>query len=256
MPFNPASLGVQSWCFREFKERSRLIAKVKECGLAHVELCGVHADFSDEPSFDRVIGELRDAGIAIVSIGVQHFAGDEARERKYFEFAKRCGAGVISADFSPDPTLAGFRSAERLASAYGIRLAIHNHGGRHWLGNASVLAAVFAATSPSIGLCLDTAWALDAGEDPVAMARTFAQRLYGVHVKDFTFDRARRPHDVVVGAGNLDLPKLLAAIDAAPGLASCVIEYEEDPQDPAPAITQCVAAIRSAAPKAGAAHAR
>jgi len=39
-------------------------------------------------------------------------------------------------------------------------LVIHNHGGRHWLGSAQMLAAVFAQTGPAIGLTLDTAWAL------------------------------------------------------------------------------------------------
>lgn len=256
MPFPFASLGVQTWCFREFKERARLFAQVKACGLATVELCGVHADFSDASSFDRVLGELKDAGIVVGSIGVQHFAGNEAKERLYFEFARRAGVKVISANFSPDPTLACFRTAERLADGYGIRLAIHNHGGRHWLGNREMLAAVFAHTSPAIGLCLDTAWALDAGEDPVALVTAFSSRLYGAHLKDFTFDRARRPHDVVVGTGNLNLQQLMPALAAAPHLGACVIEYEEDPQDPAPAITRCVAAIKAALPKSGAAHAR
>ena len=46
--------------------------------------------------------------------------------------------------------------------------------------SATLVAQVFASTSPRIGLCLDTAWALDAHEDPVAMAGKFADRLYGV----------------------------------------------------------------------------
>ncbi|MBA2480630.1 MAG: sugar phosphate isomerase/epimerase [Planctomycetes bacterium] len=246
MPFSADAIGVQSWCFREFKERKQLIAQVTGCGLSRVELCGVHADFANEATFDATIAELRAGGISIDSIGVQHFSGDEAKERKYFEFAKRAGAKTISADFKPDFALAGFRSAEKFAKEYGIRVAIHNHGGRHWLGNAQMLDAVFANTSDSIGLCLDTAWAMDAGEDPVALVTRYAKRLYGLHIKDFAFDRARRPDDVVAGTGNLDCAKLVAALRAADFSGYSVIEYEADVKDPGPAIAKCVAAVKAA----------
>ena len=103
-----------------------------------------------------------------------------------------------------------------------------------------MLAQVFASTSPRIGLCLDTAWALDAHENPVAMAEKFAERLYGVHLKDFVFDRAGRPSDVVIGEGNLDLPRMLALLESNEHTASVVIEYEGDIADPGPALTRCV----------------
>ncbi|MBA3707575.1 MAG: sugar phosphate isomerase/epimerase [Planctomycetes bacterium] len=255
MSFNADSIGVQSWCFREFKERKQLIAQVKLCGLSRVELCGVHADFGDEASFDATIAEFKTAGVAIDCIGVQGFSGNEAKERKYFEFAKRAGAKTISADFTPDFTLKNFRIAEQLADKYDIRIAIHNHGGAHWLGNAQTLAAVFANTSERIGLCLDTAWAMDAGEDPVAMVAKFAKRLYGIHVKDFTFDRARKPDDVVAGTGNLDPKKLVDALNQADFNGYAVIEYEADAANPGPAIAKCVAAVKAAAKKEHA-HAR
>ena len=109
-----------------------------------------------------------------------------------------------------------------------------------------MLAQVFASTSPRIGLCLDTAWALDAHEDPVAMAEKFADRLYGVHLKDFIFDRAGRQSDVVIGEGNLDLPKMLALLEANERTASVIIEYEGDIANPGPALTQCVRKINAA----------
>jgi inosose dehydratase len=255
MPFAVDSIGVQSWCFRAFKERRQLIEQVKGCGLSRVELCGVHADFSAEATFDATIAELRDGGIAIDCIGVQGFSGDEAKERKYFEFAKKAGAKAISADFRPDFAMKGFRSAEKLAQEYGIRVAIHNHGGKHWLGNAQMLDAVFANTSDRIGLCLDTAWAMDAGEDPVALVTRYAKRLYGVHIKDFTFDRARKEEDVVAGTGNLPVAKLVAALRAADFSGYSVIEYEADEKNPGPAIAKCVAAVKAAAQQE-VAHAR
>ena len=240
------SLGVQSYCFRGFKENEKVAELVRQCGLSRIELCGVHADFANEKTFDEVIGIYRRAGVQIVSIGVQGFRNNEAAEEKFFVFAKRAGAKVISADFGLELVPACYRTAEKLADKYDINLAIHNHGGRHWLGCAHILRNVFAATSPRIGLCLDTAWAMDSGEDPLAMVKEFGKRLYGIHIKDFVFDRARKPQDVVAGDGNLDLKKLIAALREVGFQGAGVFEYEGDVDNPVPALQRSVAAVKKA----------
>ena len=101
------------------------------------------------------------------------------------------------------------------------------------------------ARGDRIGLCLDTAWALDAREDPIAMAERYADRLYGVHIKDFVFDRAREPEDVIVGQGNLDLPRLAELIESNENVKMVVLEYEGDVDNPVPALTKCVQAVGS-----------
>ena len=237
-------LAVQSYCFRGFKANGEVAAKVKACGLAAVELCGMHADFAAPDTFEGVIRTYRDAGVSIVSIGVQGFKNEPAKEARFFDFARRAGATTISANFPADGAQEALRAAERLAVEHGIRLAIHNHGGKHWLGSSQMLQAVFRQTGPQIGLMLDTAWALDAGEDPVAMVEKFGDRLYGLHLKDFVFDRARKPQDVVVGTGNLDLPKLFAALRKVGFAGLLILEYEGDVNDPVPALRQCVEALR------------
>jgi sugar phosphate isomerase/epimerase len=237
--------GVQSYCYRHFKDNAKVAELVKESGLDRIELCAVHVDFNDEASFDGVIDTYKKAGVQIASIGVEGFADNEPAERKRFEFAKKAGAKVITCSFAIDKTPGCYRTAEKLAEKYGIPLAIHNHGGRHWLGSAAVLKHVFSQTSEVIGLCIDTAWALDSGENPVAMAEQFADRLYGVHIKDFVFDRARKPEDVVVGTGNLDLPKLAAVLRSTQTVGSCVLEYEGDVENPVPAMKKCVAALKA-----------
>ena len=237
----PAHLGIQSYCFRGFKTLAEVLPRLKACGVATVELSGVHGDFKVDA--DAIIAQCRAAGVRIASIGVARFDGNLADWRLLAEFMLKAGASVIAVDFEPGAGPDLWRAAERLADEFDLRLAIHNHGGRHWLGNTQMLAQVFATTSPRIGLCLDTAWALDAHEDPVAMAEKFADRLYGVHLKDFIFDRAGRQSDVVIGEGNLDLPKMLALLEANEHTASVVIEYEGDIDNPGPALTQCVQKI-------------
>ena len=237
-------LAVQSYCFRNFKDNARVAAQVRELGLEAIELCAVHCDFAAREQFAPAIEAYRRAGVKIVSIGVQGFRNEPQKEALWFEFAKQAGADTVSASFRPSDWVEAAASAERLAGQTGARLAIHNHGGRHWLGSAEMLGAVFARTGPRVGLMLDTAWALDSGEDPVKLAEKFADRLYGVHLKDFVFDRARKPSDVVVGQGNLDLPGLFKVLARTGFKGKLILEYEGDAEDPVPALRECVAAVR------------
>ena len=241
-------LAVQSWCLRAFETNEQVIEQLKAIGVSNVELCGKHCDFGNEAIFDEVIAKYQSAGIGILSIGVQGFSGDEQREEKFFKFAKLAGCRQISAGFNVDRVPGAYRIAEKLADKYDVNVAIHNHGGYDWLGSRQMLSHVFGQTSARIGLCLDAAWAMQAGENPVQMAEQFIDRLYGVHLKDFVFDRAGQWHDVVVGEGNLDLAKLLEIIKTkAPANCSPIIEYEADEQNPGPALQRCVAAVRKLA---------
>jgi len=143
-----------------------------------------------------------------------------------------------------DGLAASLAMAERLAAEYDVRLGIHNHGGRHWLGSSQALRWVFAQSGPRVGLCLDTAWALDSGEDPVKMIEEFGPRLHLLHLKDFVFDRARKPEDVVVGTGNLPLAAVAAALAKVGFAGEAVLEYEGDVANPVPSVSACVKAIR------------
>ena len=62
--------------------------------------------------------------------------------------------------------------------------------------------------------------------------------MYGIHVKDFEFDRAAKWKDVVVGTGNLRLKELLAAIANLPNLQALTLEYEGDVENPGPALSE------------------
>ncbi len=234
-------LGIQSYCFRNFKDNAQVAQLLKDCGVSAIEICGVHADFSDPAGFQSVIDLYRDAGVEIVSIGVETFQNNPAEEAR-FECARAAGAKFISANFMPDSSPESWRQAEKLAEKYDLRLAIHNHGGYHWLGSLQMLTHVLNNTSERIGLCLDTAWSLQAAVDPLKMAETLKNRLYGLHLKDFIFDRAGKWQDVVIGEGNLDLAGLFRIVKDANFDGYCVIEYEGDVNEPVPALTRCVEA--------------
>jgi sugar phosphate isomerase/epimerase len=242
-----SSLAVQSYCFRGFTDPRDVIRLVRECGLGAIELCGRHADFTKPEEFADLAKAYRDGGVEVVSIGVCHLKGGGREMKPFFECARRAGLRHMSVNFQPADLARGAPAAEKLAGEHGVRLGIHNHGGRHWLGSSQMLEHVLSLSGDRVGLCLDTAWALDSGEDPVAMVGKFGKRIHAVHFKDYEFDRARKPKDTVLGEGNLKLKELLAALGAA-GFDGCaILEYEGDVNDPAPALKRCVEVLRAAA---------
>jgi len=237
-------IAIQSWCYRNFKEIPAFIEQLKSTGVSATELCGVHADFSKPDTFGKVIEQFKKANVQLVCIGVEYLSGNLETDRPRFEFCKQAGIKHMSISFQPESMWDGLKNIEKLADQYDLKLSIHNHGGYDWLGNATILKYIFSKTSERIGLHLDTAWAIDAKQEPVKMAEQFAKRLYGVHVKDFVYDRARNPTDVIIGTGNLDLPKLMTTLKQSNFSGPLVIEYEGDEQNPVPALKKCVEALK------------
>ncbi|MBI1336152.1 MAG: TIM barrel protein [Phycisphaera sp.] len=237
------TFAVQSWCFRHFKDNAKVAQLVKEIGLSNIEVCGAHANFNDESTFDSVIKTYKDAGVGIVSIGVEGLSLDEAAIQKRINFCKKAGAKRMSITFNPDHMPDNFALADKVATESGIHLAIHNHGGYDWLGSTRMLKYVFSKTQ-HVGLCLDTAWALAAGENPLKYVELAGNRLYSVHVKDFVFGRDRKPTDVVVGEGNINLTELRDALKKVSFAGPLILEYEGDVENPVPALTKCVEAMK------------
>jgi sugar phosphate isomerase/epimerase len=242
-----AELGVQSYCFRNFKDNADVAGKVKEIGLERIEVCAVHADFNDVAAWKDVVQTYADAGVSIVSIGVQTFVGED-QERTWFECAAAAGAKHISAHFNVDSFTTAIPKVQAWSDEFGIRVGIHTHGGYQFGGQPAVMDHLIALGKPQIGLMLDTAWAMQIGPrqgDPIEWAKKFAGSVYGVHFKDFTFDPDAMWHDTVVGEGNLDLPGLLDALVEGGFDGVPVLEYEADPDNPVPALKACVEKMRA-----------
>jgi len=242
-------LGVQSFCFRGFKDNTKVAAMVRELELGAIEICGIHADFSDINGWKDIVKTYNDQGIRVVGIGVQTFEGADS-ERDWFECAKAAGCDYISAHFNIDSFQTAVPRTARLADEYDINIAIHNHGGYRFNGSPDELDYLMELGGPRIGLCLDTAWCLQIGPGkgkPVDWAETYAQRLYAVHIKDFTFEPTGQWNDVIVGTGNLDLPGLMQSLEQHQFATAPVLEYEADVDNPVPALAQCVQQVRGVA---------
>lgn len=247
MSLNPDHLAVQSYCFRNEKDNAKVASMVRQIGLDRIEVCAVHADFNEPEKFTEVVEAYRNRGVGIVSLGVQGFTGDEATERRWFECAKLAGARHLSAHVDVDSFEKALEVMQGLAEEFDMKVGLHNHGGYHFHGSQAVNDHLFQLAGDRIGLCLDTAWALHIGPgqgNPVDWARKYSARLWQLHLKDFIFDRNAQHHDVVVGKGNLDLPAMLTMLESKDFAGQLVVEYEADPDNPVPALTDCVKAIK------------
>lgn len=243
----PLDFGVQSYCFRDFKENADVAKKVRQIGLDKIEVCAVHADFSKPETFKQVVQTYQNEGVSIISLGVQTFVGSDSEEA-WFECAKIAGAKHISAHFKVDSYRHAISKTASLCRKYGIRVGIHCHGGYMFGGSPDVISHLIELGEGQIGLCIDTAWCMQIGPvhgNPVKWAEMFAGKIFGIHYKDFVFDRNGMWKDVVVGTGNLDLPAFVDALKKSNFDGMSVIEYEADPSNPVPALTECVRQMRN-----------
>jgi len=240
------SLAVQSYCFRHFKSNADVAEMVRGIGLDRIEVCEAHADFHRLESWKEIIKVYEDAGIAIVSIGAQTFNGNDAEEA-FFECAAAAGAKHITAHLRVGTFANAITRIKSWSDQYGIRVGLHCHGGYMFGGQPEVLDLLIGLGSPQVGLCLDTAWAMQIGPwhgNPIEWVKKYARSLYAIHFKDFTFGSDASWRDTIVGDGNLDLPGLLAELRRQHYSGVSILEYEADPENPVPALQACVNKMR------------
>lgn len=116
-------------------------------------------------------------------------------------------------------------------------------------GSPDVLDHLISLGGPEIGLCIDTAWALQIGPhagNPVEWAKRFAGKITGIHFKDFVFEPNGQWQDVIVGTGNLDLPAFVKALQEGGFDGMAVVEYEAEPESPDAALRACVDSMKAA----------
>lgn len=236
-------IGIQSFCLRNFKAVESLIEKTQECGIKNIEIFAGHCNALDENAVEFV-NKIKSEGIGIDS-WFAAIPSDPEKAEAFFKALKGFGCSVfVIGNLPEDVSL-----ASSLCKEYGLKVALHNHGRKHAYGSVDVLEKVFDQTDDEIGLCLDTAWMQDSGEDPVEVAKKFSNRLYGIHIKDFIFNRAGKPEDVPVGDGNLDLPLLFDTLDELGYNGPLILEYEGSPDNPVPEIKKCIENIKEAMEK-------
>ena len=236
------NMGLQTYTLRAFTF-DETIAHLKDLGLKYAQFFSKQLPITDDKSkIETAKQKLKDAGITILSWGVQSFTKDVAKTKASFEFAKAMGFSVYSANPSAD----SFESLAALTKEYGIKIAIHNHGPQDKAyGRLEQVQKAVEKWPVEIGACVDTGHVLRTGENPIDWIKALGPRVHDVHLKDFS--DARTEH--ILGKGKLDVVGVLKALKDVKFPGILAVEYELNEKNPIADVKECLAAVREACKK-------
>jgi sugar phosphate isomerase/epimerase len=159
------------------------------------------------------------------------------RISQYTQIARTLGARIIrfvidDADYRPEPNsvIHVLKDSARLLD--GFVLGIENHD----RFAAKTLRHIIESTGDErIGVCLDTANSLGAGEGIEAVAETLAPLVVNLHIKDFHIERVPYLMGFTVsgrpaGAGMLNIPKLLETLEPHKKCETAILELWTPPE--------------------------
>ena len=233
--FRGLRVGLQSYTLRKFSFEDMLKA-VHDLDLPFIEVFpGHHPEDADHGEMEALYDKYH---VELVSRGVLPFGADPAKDRASFEFAKRWGIKVLSAN----PKIESLPALDKLVEEYDIQIAIHNHGPTSTYPDASVIRPALKDRHPHVGLCVDSGHFLRAKVDPIAILEEFPERVHSVHLKDMDPD----DKEYIVGHGPLDLDGFMQTLLEMGFEGPIAIEYEEDPENPVPALESALDRIAAA----------
>ena len=149
----------------------------------------------------------------------------------------------VFTDAQWDALASGLDTLGKIAGSAGMRLSYHHHMGTGVMTRADV-DRLMASTDPSlVKLLLDTGHIAFAGDDPLDLARTYADRIGHVHMKSVRPEIVRRVRDeglsfqegvelgvfTVPGDGGIDFRPILEVLADAGYEGWLVVEAEQDP---------------------------
>ncbi len=225
-------------------DMDRALRDIAAAGYAGVEMFdGNVAAHADRP--DDLQALLAETGLALAGVYTgANFVYDEIlpdelhRIRRAADLARTFGAehlvvgggapraaGTPESDY--DRLAHALDTVAALADEHGLSACFHPHLGTIAQSPEQV-DKLFARTS--IGFCPDTAHLAAGGGDPAAMIRRYPDRVRHVHLKDL-----RGNTFLPLGAGDLDLPDVLAALREIGYDRWLVVELDQYDGDPAEA---------------------
>ena len=246
-PWGGFPVGVQSYSLREF-DTLAAIRHIHGMGVHYVEMFGKHLDpnASDE-KIAETLKLLKEADIKLQGHGVHGFTKDHEANKKLFEFAKKAGVKVITADPTPD----SFDSLDKLVAEYDIRIAIHNHGPGSRYHKIADTAKAVEGRHKWVGACVDTGHYIRSGEDPVKAVLELGPRVFAAHIKDEKVANTAASDNVIIGKGHLDVVGLFKALKKVqfPAIGSLSLEYEANPKNPVDEMKACLEVAKEAIAK-------
>ena len=230
-------VGVQSYSLRGFN-MLEAVRHIQGMGLHFVEFYPGHVPVTDDAAKIKEVNELlQKAKISMSAHGVHGFGADHAANEKIFAYAKAQGIKCLTAN----PQKASYESLDKLCEKYKIRIAIHNHGPDALYDKIESVVGACKGRHPLFGACIDTGHFIRSKENPVEAVHRLKGRVFALHVKDEA-KQEKQSHNVVIGAGHLDVTGLFQALKDTkfPADGSVSLEYEANPQNPIDDMKECL----------------
>ena len=154
----------------------------------------------------------------------------------------------VFTDAQWDALTSGLEELGKIANSAGMKLSYHHHMGTGVMPRADV-DRLMASTDPAlVHLLLDTAHIAFAGDDPLDMARAYADRIGHVHMKSIRPEVVSRVREeglsfqegvelgvfTVPGDGAIDFRPILEVLADANYQGWLVVEAEQDPNKAIP----------------------
>ncbi|WP_329298230.1 myo-inosose-2 dehydratase [Streptomyces sp. NBC_00659] len=202
------------------------------------------------------IGRMREKTVAAFEETLAHIKALDGTELVVAEFGASShllpvdvfANRPVFTDSQWDALTSGLDELGRIAASAGLKLSYHHHMGTGVMTRADV-DRLMASTDPElVHLLLDTGHMAFAGDDPLDLARTYADRIGHVHLKSvrpevvslvreegLSFQEAiQRGVFTVPGDGGIDFRPILEALAAAHYQGWLVVEAEQDPNKAVP----------------------
>jgi len=234
-------LGVASYSLRGL-DRNAAIDGLKALRAPFVSIKSFHLPHQSTPE-ELAAGRkaFLDAGLTIVGGGLVPLTeDDDASMKRYFEYARGAGFPLMVIGTTPE----ALPRVERFVKAYGIAVAIHNHGPEDPVFPApSDALPLIRDMDPRVGLCIDVGHAARTGRDVVQEIADAGSRVLDVHLKDLA-DLSDKDSQCIVGEGAMPMAEIFTQLDRM-GFGGCAnLEYEIDESDPAPGMLRSFAYMR------------
>lgn len=209
-----------------------ILDRAQALGLGLVQYAdNMPLDRLTEDELDTLAATARSKGIDL-ELGTQCFKAEEVAE--YIGIGQRIGARLLrvalDAADSEVPVVelaAQMRDLLAVARAGGIRIAIENHFNYPSRQMVDLLETV---ADPTLGVCLDVANSICAGEWPEETIGLLAPHAINLHLKDYVIEPDRygvgfHIHGVPLGQGRANIPWILDQLAHCPKDMSVILEH-------------------------------
>lgn len=184
------------------------------------------------PDDHHALKAQADAYGMTLELGTQGFNADELA--RYIPIGRRIGSNILRVALDADDALipvpdlaAQLRELLPDGKAAGLRFAIENHFNYPSPRMVDLLDAV---ADDAVGVCLDVANSICAGEWPMETVRILAPYAINLHFKDYRitpdpYGVGFRIHGTPLGEGRAELVQVLDALSHCPPDLSVILEH-------------------------------